>query len=90
MFTHQSSFPRLVRGVTVQDRLQVSNVFQKTSIVNNENGNTATESNHDATTENLTGIPEFNANHPFLFIIENDISRTLLFTGKIVKPEHSK
>lgn len=41
MFTHQASLPQLVRGSAVQDRLQVSNVLQKTGIEINEKGSTA-------------------------------------------------
>lgn len=87
MFTQQASFPQLVRGTAVQDRLQVSNVLQKTGIEVNEKGSTAYASTVASLVNKFGGDIEFNADRPFLFTIEDETTGTLLFTGKITRPE---
>lgn len=87
MFTFQASFPQLVRGASVQDRLQVSNVLQKTGIEINEKGSTAYAATV-ASIVNKIGVEiEFKADRPFLFLIEDETTGTLIFSGKIVHPE---
>lgn len=87
MFTFQASFPQLVRGNLVQDRLQVSNVLQKTGILVNEEGSTAYAATI-ATIVNKIGVEiEFNADRPFLFFIIDETTGTLIFSGKFVRPE---
>lgn len=87
MFTFQASFPQLVRGNLVQDRLQVSNVLQKTGIEVNEEGSTAYAATI-ATIVNKIGVEiEFNADRPFLFFIIDETTGTLIFSGKYVRPE---
>lgn len=76
----------MVRGTAVQDRLQVSNVLQKTGIEINEKGSTAF-----AATEVTVSIKfglDFTADHPFLFMIEDETTGTLIFTGKVTRPEY--
>lgn len=87
MFTHQASFPQLVRGSTVQDRLKVSNILQKTGIEVDEAGSAA-YGNTGATLVNNVGLEiEFNADRPFLFFIIDETVGTLIFSGKFVRPE---
>lgn len=87
MFTFQASFPQLVRGNLVQDRLQVSNVLQRTGIEVNEEGSTAYAATI-ATIVNKIGVEvEFNADRPFLFFIIDETTGTLIFSGKFVHPE---
>lgn len=112
MFTLQATFPQLVRGSAVQDRLKVSNVLQKTAIEINEMGCTTAYVYHDHFFKNKfyviflpfysysapvarsvnrlsTNIEyiEFNVNRPFLFLIEDETTGTLIFSGKITHPE---
>lgn len=87
MFTLQASFPQLVRGAAVQDRLQVSNVLQKTGIEINEKGSTAYAATVASLVNKFGGNIEFNADRPFLFLIEDETTGTLIFSGKITHPE---
>lgn len=87
MFTLQASFPQLVRGNVVQDRLQVSNVLQRTGIEVNEKGSTAYAATVVSLVNKFGASLEFNADHPFLFLIEDETTSTLIFSGKVTKPE---
>lgn len=87
MFTLQASFPQLVRGNVVQDRLQVSNVLQKTGIEVNEKGSTAYAATVVSLVNKFGANIEFNADRPFLFLIEDETTSTLIFSGKVTKPE---
>lgn len=88
MFTNQASFPLLARGAAVQDRLQVSNVLQKTGIEINEKGSTAYAATQISLTNKFGGDFEFIANRPFLFLIEDETTGTLIFSGKVLHPEY--
>lgn len=87
MFTLQASFPQLVRGNVVQDRLQVSNVLQRTGIEVNEKGSTAYAATLVSLVNKFGADIEFNADRPFLFLIEDETTSTLIFSGKVTKPE---
>lgn len=87
MFTLQASFPQLVRGNVVQDRLQVSNVLQRTGIEVNEKGSTAYAATIVSLVNKFGANIEFNADRPFLFLIEDETTSTLIFSGKVTKPE---
>lgn len=86
MFTFQASFPLLVRGNAVQDRLQVSNVLQKTGIEVNEKGSTAYAATVASLVDRFTGN-EFKADRPFLFLVEDETTGTIIFSGKVTSPE---
>lgn len=88
MFTLQASFPQLVRGNVVQDRLQVSNVLQRTGIEVNEKGSTAYAATVVSLVNKFGASIEFNADHPFLFLIEDETTSTLIFSGKVTKPQN--
>lgn len=70
------------------DSLFISRVIQKTFIQVDETGTEAAA----ATAMNFrsTGFPElpktFRANHPFLFLIRDTTSKTILFMGKVSDP----
>lgn len=91
MFTFQASFPQLVRGNLVEDRLQVTSVLQRTGIVVNEKGSTdyaypalASMASID---HKLGADIEFKADRPFLFFIFDETTGTLIFLGKFVRPD---
>ncbi|XP_031618765.1 serine protease inhibitor 27A-like [Contarinia nasturtii] len=87
MFTYQASFGQLVRGTAVQDRLQVSSVLQKTGIEINEKGSTAYAATVVSLVNKFGATIEFNANRLFLFLIEDETTGTLIFSGKIMNPK---
>lgn len=80
--------PLLARGTNNQ--LQLSKVLQKAGIQLDEQGSTvyaATEvSIVNKFGEHNSSIPEFIANRPFLFFIQDETTGTLLFAGKITNP----
>lgn len=89
-FEFKASFPGISRGQTLDDRLRVSSIRQKAGIEVNEQGSVAY-----ATTEvslvNKFGdaeeeLIEFNVNRPFVFFIEDEITRQILFVGKVLDP----
>lgn len=86
MFTNQASFAHLVRGQAFTDRLQVSSVLQKTGIEVNEKGSTAFATTVVNLVNKFGGDLIFNANRPFLFLLEDETSGTLLFSGKVNNP----
>lgn len=88
MFTSEASFPLLARGDHVKDRLQVSNVLQKTGIEVNEKGSTAFAATEISLVNKFGGDVEFIADRPFLFMIEDETTGTLLFSGKVCHPEY--
>ena len=77
----------------ISQELYVSGIFQKTFIEVNEEGTKAAA----ATARSMVGgcapyrpppVPpiDFVADHPFLFLIREDFSGTILFVGKLVNP----
>lgn len=72
-----------MRGAAVRGRLQVSCVLQEIGIEVNEKENPASGS---SLVNQFGGDIEFNANSPFVFLIEDETSGTLVFTGKVTRP----
>ncbi|XP_059622138.1 serine protease inhibitor 2-like [Phlebotomus argentipes] len=88
IFTSDASLPSLARGQGLQNRLQVSNVIQKAGIIVDEKGSTAFAAT-EVSLVNKFGDDDFvifNANHPFLFAIEDETTGAILFTGKVMDP----
>lgn len=88
MFTFQASLPALARGQVVQNRLQVSNVLQKTGIEVNEKGSTVFAATQISLTNKFGGETEFVVDRPFMFMIEDETTGTLVFSGKVINPEY--
>jgi len=88
MFTMQASLPLLARGSGVENRLQVSNVLQKTGIDVNERGSTIYAATQISLSNKFGAEHDFIADRPFLFLIEDETTGTLLFSGKVTKPEY--
>lgn len=88
MFTSEASLPLLARGSAVRDRLQVTNVLQKTGIDVNEKGSTVYTATEISLTNKHDSEMEFIADRPFLFFIEDESTGTLMLSGKVVKPEY--
>lgn len=88
IFTSEASLPLLARGVDAHRRLQVSQVLQKAGIEVNEKGSTAYAATEVLLTNKFGGdtTREFVANRPFVFLIEDESTGSLVFAGKVVNP----
>lgn len=87
IFTRQASFPRLIRGAHVQDRLLLSDFEQSSGIILHETGSTVHSAYAKTLIEKFGDDIEFDANHPFIFTVEDETTGTLLFTGKFIRPQ---
>ncbi|KAI5645802.1 serpin (serine protease inhibitor) domain-containing protein [Phthorimaea operculella] len=89
-FEDTASFPGIARGQSLRQRLRVSRVLQRSGIEVNELGSTA----YSATEISLVNkfgednetSREVVANKPFLFFIQDEGTRQLLFTGRVSDP----
>jgi serpin B len=76
----------------MQVSMYISKIFQKTFIEVNESGTVAAAVTHEELTKKLIEIIDdsekiytFNANHPFVFAIQDKKTQGILFMGKIMK-----
>lgn len=66
----------------------VSNVIQKTVIEFNENGsNQDTQSTSYEIDMEKENLQEIIIDHSFMFLIEDEISGTLMYAGKVINPK---
>jgi len=88
IFTNEASLPALARGAHVAGRLQVSKVLQKAGIFANEQGSTVYVATEVSIVNRFGGdsTREFIANRPFIFLIEDETTGTMLFAGKVTDP----
>jgi serpin B len=76
------------------DKLYVSNMYHKTFVEVNEKGTEAAAAT--AATINLRGLPmfqepvDFVCDHPFLFVIQEELTNVIIFTGRITDPTVEK
>ncbi|XP_046972380.1 uncharacterized protein LOC124539101 [Vanessa cardui] len=89
-FEDTASFPGLARGQVLSNRLKISKVLQRSGVEVNELGSTvysATEiSLENKFGEQMMPNAEVIANKPFLFFIQDEMTRQLLFTGRVSDP----
>lgn len=80
--------PSLARGAGYQDRLQVSKILQKAGIDLNEKGSTVYAATEIVLINKFGGdtTEDVVVNRPFMFVIEDESSGTVLFTGKVTNP----
>ncbi|XP_034835955.1 serine protease inhibitor 2-like [Maniola hyperantus] len=89
-FEDTASFPGISRGQGLDNRVKISRVLQRSGIEVNELGSVAYSATEIAL-ENKFGedsMPnaEVIANRPFLFFIQDEATRQLLFTGRVSDP----
>lgn len=79
----------MARGADVTNRLQVTKILQKAGIAVNEEGSTVFAATEVVLTNKFGGdtTREFIANRPFVFLIEDESTGSLLFAGKVTNPE---
>ncbi|KEH31017.1 serpin-like protein [Medicago truncatula] len=66
--------------------LSVSNIFQKCFIEVNEKGTKAVAASTTLFTLGRSTGLDFIADHPFLFLIREDLTQTILFAGQVFNP----
>ncbi|KAM5292100.1 serpin I2 [Ctenodactylus gundi] len=78
-------------GITDSSDVYISQVMQKVFLEINEDGGEATTSTgiHIPVIMSLTQT-QFTANHPFLFIMKNNPTGSILFMGKVTNPDTPK
>ncbi len=72
-------------GITQQERLMITSAFHKAFVAVDEKGTEAAAAT-GIVAGPVTIPPELTVNRPFLFLIEDVETKTVLFLGRIVKP----
>lgn len=89
-FEETASFPGIARGQEMDQRLKVSKVLQRAGIVVNELGSIAYSATEISLVnkfgEDIEATAEVVADKPFLFFIQDEATRQLLFTGRVSEP----
>lgn len=89
-FGDTASFPGISRGQVHANKLKISKVLQRSGIEVNELGSTAYSATEIALEnkfgEQVMPVAEVVANKPFLFFIQDELTRQLLFTGRVSDP----
>ncbi|XP_058833591.1 serine protease inhibitor 2-like [Topomyia yanbarensis] len=85
IFTDGAELSGIARGSSLP--VKVSDLFQKTVIVVDEKGSTASSAAGSSLVYTIASDPEkFIIDRPFLFFIEEESTGTLLFAGKVEDP----
>ncbi|XP_057440529.1 serpin-ZXA-like [Lotus japonicus] len=74
------------------DELYIDNMFHKAFIEVNEEGTEAAAASSGrlvrmCDSDSVSTGPDFVADHPFLFLIKEDLSGTILFIGRVLHPD---
>ena len=79
-------------GINGSRNLSVSAVVHKAFIQLDEEGTEAAAATGVVVGETAVGDPppEFRADHPFLFLIRDNVTESILFLGRVIEPEASK
>ncbi|XP_057438113.1 serpin-ZX-like [Lotus japonicus] len=88
-FSHQdANFGKMVDVNSLSDKLYVENIFHKSFIQVGEKGTEATSATVVSGRKRLGGFlgTYFVADHPFLFLIREDFTGTILFVGQVLNP----
>ncbi|XP_060806130.1 uncharacterized protein LOC106131445 [Amyelois transitella] len=89
-FEDTASFPGISRGQLLSQRLKISKVLQRSGIEVNELGSIAYSATEISLVNKFGEDDDVNevllANKPFLFFIQDEATRQLLFTGRVSDP----
>jgi len=77
-------------GITGQKDLWMSDIFHKAFVEVNEKGTEAAAGTGFALVKSALPEPVFRADHPFLFLIRDNHSGSILFIGRVINPESQK
>ncbi|XP_057426385.1 serpin-ZX-like [Lotus japonicus] len=89
-FSRHADFTKMVEVNSPSNKLYVGSIFHKTFVEVNERGTEAGAGTlvrvfKSLNPEDFTGI-DFAADHPFLFMIQEDFTGTILFIGQVLHP----
>ncbi|XP_026313628.1 serine protease inhibitor 27A-like [Hyposmocoma kahamanoa] len=92
-FEDTASFPGISRGQSLQQRLRITKVLQRSGIEVNELGSIAYSASEISLDNKFGGDSDMEqevvANKPFMFFIQDEATRQLLFTGRVSDPSLS-
>lgn len=74
-------------GISPNSGLRLSQVVHKAFIDVDEEGTTATAATAVMATRGLSFDPEFRATHPFLYVIRDPATTSILFVGRMANPK---
>ena len=74
-------------GISSEEDLFISNVIHKAFVeVNEEGTEAAAATGVGISVTSIVQIPEFRADRPFVFLIRDKVSGSILFIGRMVNP----
>ncbi len=74
-------------GVSLEEKLSINNVIHKAFVQVNEEGTEAAAATAVTMgTESVSDYKPFTTDHPFLFLIVDKPSKSILFMGKVLNP----
>jgi serpin B len=76
-------------GMTGTKRLSIARVIHKALVEVNEEGTQAAAASAAIMTKSVPRVREFIADHPFLFLIRERSTGTILFMGRVTDPGRS-
>ncbi|CAN1273826.1 At1g47710 [Linum perenne] len=91
-FSNEADLTEMVESSVGGSNLSVSSIFHKSFIEVNEEGTEAGAASVGVISLRSLRVPEkvdFVADHPFLFVIKEDLTGVVLFSGHIVDPSQA-
>jgi serpin B len=81
-----SSPPADFSGMAGKQDLYISEVLHKAFVDVNEEGTEAAAATEVTMSRGMVQLPSFQADHPFLFLIRDSRSQSILFLGRVMNP----
>ncbi|XP_055855680.1 serine protease inhibitor 27A [Episyrphus balteatus] len=88
IFTESAALSGIAKGSALDRKMKVTNIIQKAGIEVHEKGSTAFAVTEVEIVNKFGGdnIEEFNVNRPFVFLIVDELTSTIIFAGKVLDP----